>query len=132
MKRFGSTKGTPGLVISNRLSNSSIIVPVPEILKSWWIMAFATNYRNASSGYIAISGLLKESIMHNGNNCNYPPPTQPISNHQILEKAAKIISDQFSDKDVFCDAKSTQSFLSFKLGHYEREVFAIMILYQWN
>lgn len=70
--------------------------------------------------------------MHNITNHNYPHQQQPMSEHQILEKAAKIIADKFCDKDTFCNAKSTQEFLTFKLAKHEREVFAVMILDNQN
>jgi len=70
--------------------------------------------------------------MHNKTNHNYPHQQQPMSDHQILEKAAEIVADKFCDKDAFCNAKSTQEFLTFKLAKHEREVFAVMILDNQN
>jgi len=66
--------------------------------------------------------------MHNKVNLDYPVHQQPMTEHQILEKAAEIISNKFTDKDAFTDAASSKQFLTFKLAKYEREVFAIMIL----
>ncbi len=47
---------------------------------------------------------------------------------QILETAANIIADKYLHDDVFINSQATKDFLRFKLGGYEREVFAIMLL----
>ncbi|WP_019617140.1 JAB domain-containing protein [Psychromonas ossibalaenae] len=57
---------------------------------------------------------------------------KPMTKHQILEKASEIIADKFAEKDAFCNAKATQEYLRFKLGKYEREVFAVMLLDNQN
>ena len=54
-KRCVSTSGSPGLLISRRRSNISIIGPAPVIVKSWWIRALATSSRMATGGNIGIS-----------------------------------------------------------------------------
>jgi DNA repair protein RadC len=69
--------------------------------------------------------------MHNKTNHDYPSH-QPMSEHQILEKAADIISAKFIDKDAFTDVTSSKQFLTFKLAQHEREVFAVMILDNQN
>lgn len=65
--------------------------------------------------------------MHNKTNHDYPCHQQLMTEHQILEKVAEIISTKFSDKDAFTDVTSSKQFLTFKLAKHEREVFAIMI-----
>jgi len=47
---------------------------------------------------------------------------------QILETAANIIAEKYLHEDVFCNSQATKDFLRFKLGGYEREVFAVMLL----
>jgi len=47
---------------------------------------------------------------------------------QILETAANIIAEKYLHDDVFINSQATKDFLRFKLGGYEREVFAIMLL----
>ncbi len=51
-KRWVSTRGSPGLVISIRSSKISTIGPEPVTKKSWWMRALATSSRTASSGNI--------------------------------------------------------------------------------
>ena len=65
--------------------------------------------------------------MHNKSKYNYPKQ-QSMSEHQILERAAKIIESKLIQLDAFSDAKSSKEYLTFKLAQYEREVFAVMIL----
>lgn len=47
---------------------------------------------------------------------------------QILETAANIIADKYLHENVFCNSQATKDFLKFKLGGYEREVFAVLLL----
>jgi DNA repair protein RadC len=47
---------------------------------------------------------------------------------QVLEKAAEILANKHLTSDAFTSSQATKDFLQFKLGKYEREVFAIMIL----
>jgi len=47
---------------------------------------------------------------------------KPMTDHQILEKASEIIATKFIDGDMFTQAQLTKDF------HYEREVFAVMLL----
>lgn len=56
------------------------------------------------------------------------PTNYPMTEHQILEKASEIIAAKFIDGDKFSSAKSTKEYLTFKLAHYEHEVFAVMFL----
>lgn len=53
---------------------------------------------------------------------------KPMTEHQILEKAAEIIATKFISNDMFTDAKATKEYLSFKLANYEKEVFAVILL----
>ncbi|WP_372880294.1 DNA repair protein RadC [Psychromonas sp.] len=53
---------------------------------------------------------------------------QPMTAVQVLEKAAEIVAERYFHGDVFCSAKATKDFLTFKMGGYEREVFAVMLL----
>lgn len=52
----------------------------------------------------------------------------PISAHQVLEKAAEIIAERYLRGDAFCSSQATKDFVTFKLGDYEREVFAVLYL----
>lgn len=65
--------------------------------------------------------------MHTKSNHTYPL-SKPMTEHQILEKAAEIIASKFVEGDAFTDAKATKEFLTYKLGNYEKEVFAVMLL----
>ncbi len=51
---------------------------------------------------------------------------------QILESAASIVAEKFSDKDVYSDPDLTKEFLMYKLSGHEREVFAVMFLNSQN
>ena len=53
---------------------------------------------------------------------------KPMTEHQILEKAAEIVATKFINNDVFTDDKTTKEYLSFKLANYDKEVFAVMLL----
>ncbi|PTP43459.1 RadC family protein [Vibrio splendidus] len=50
------------------------------------------------------------------------------SAHQVLEKAAEIIAELYLRGDAFCNPQATKDFITFKLGRYEREVFALLYL----
>ena len=67
--------------------------------------------------------------MHTRTNQDYRF-SKPMTEHQILEKAAEIVATKFisSEGDAFTNVGSTKDFLSFKLANYEREVFAVMLL----
>ncbi|MDE1348528.1 DNA repair protein RadC [Vibrio aestuarianus] len=58
---------------------------------------------------------------------NYKIPDH-IPEHFILERAAEILERKYLRFETFSDAKSTMKFLSFKLGKYEQEVFAVLLL----
>jgi len=53
---------------------------------------------------------------------------EPISAYQILEKAAEILSDRYIRTDAFINPQATMDYLSCKLGGYDKEVFAVMML----
>lgn len=67
--------------------------------------------------------------MHTRTNQDYRF-SKPMTEHQILEKAAEIVATKFisSEGDAFTNVGNTKDFLSFKLANYEREVFAVMLL----
>lgn len=62
--------------------------------------------------------------MHDSTHCF----NGPISAHQVLEKAAEIIAERYLRGDAFCNPQATKDFVKFKLGSYEREVFAVLAL----
>lgn len=53
---------------------------------------------------------------------------QPMTAEQVLDKAAEILACKYVKKDSYTSSQATKDFLSFKLGKYEREVFAVMLL----
>lgn len=53
---------------------------------------------------------------------------EPMTENQILEKAAEILACKYVREDAFTSSQATRDFLRFKLGNYEREVFAVMLL----
>ena len=53
---------------------------------------------------------------------------KPMTADQVLEKASEILKNKHLTSDVFTSSEATKDFLKFKLGNYEREVFAVMIL----
>jgi len=65
--------------------------------------------------------------MHKNKTQSYPQ-NQLMTDHQILERASEIIASKFIAGDEFTDAKTTKEYLTFKLGHHESEVFALMFL----
>lgn len=52
----------------------------------------------------------------------------PLNSHQILEKAAEILASRFQREGTFDNPSATKDYLSYQLAHYEREVFAVMLL----
>lgn len=53
---------------------------------------------------------------------------EPMTAHQVLEKAAVILAIQFSRGGCFNSPDATKQYLSCKLGSHEREVFAVLLL----
>ncbi len=58
IRRLTSLRGAPGLVMTIRLENISIVMFIPEIPKSWCTKALAVNSRMATRGYSATSSRL--------------------------------------------------------------------------
>lgn len=52
----------------------------------------------------------------------------PQSDESILASAANIIAERYVKKDAYTNPQATKDFLTYKLGGYEREVFAVMLL----
>ncbi|WP_417227124.1 RadC family protein [Amphritea sp.] len=52
----------------------------------------------------------------------------PLTKHQVLEKASSILAEQLVNSDAYCNPDKTKAYLEFKLAHYEREVFGVMLL----
>lgn len=53
---------------------------------------------------------------------------KPMTENQVLEKAAEILACKYVREGAFTSSQATREFLRFKLGNYEREVFAVMLL----
>lgn len=53
---------------------------------------------------------------------------QPMTAEQVLDKAAEILECKYVRAGTYTSSQATKDFLSFKLGRYEREVFAAMLL----
>lgn len=53
---------------------------------------------------------------------------EPLTAHQVLEKAAEILSNQFSREGSICNAQDTKRYLTYKLAGNTREVFALLLL----
>lgn len=65
--------------------------------------------------------------MHNKHQMNYVS-SGPMTANQVLEKAAELVAEKYLRGDAFCNPQATKDYLTFKMGNYEREVFAVMIL----
>ena len=53
---------------------------------------------------------------------------EPMTAEQVLEKAAEILQSKYMSGEAFTSSQATLDFLQFKLGRYEKEVFAILEL----
>ena len=53
---------------------------------------------------------------------------EPVTAHQVLEKAEEILSERYQRDGEFCNPNSAKDFLRLKLSQQEREVFAVMLL----
>jgi DNA repair protein RadC len=62
--------------------------------------------------------------MHNN---NYPKSIQ-LNDEQILERAVEILAGRFVREDCFNNVEVTKEYVRVKLGQYEREVFAVLLL----
>lgn len=51
-----------------------------------------------------------------------------MNEQQVLEEAADILETRYIRGDAFSNPDKTKQFLSFKLGGFEREVFAVLLL----
>jgi|TARA_B110000240_G_C13460085_1_gene436278 DNA repair protein RadC len=54
--------------------------------------------------------------------------TNVVNESQVLEQAAKILSKRTFGGQSFNSAEDTKTFLQFKLGIYDKEVFFVMLL----
>jgi len=52
----------------------------------------------------------------------------PMTAEQVLEKAAEILQNKYLAGEAFTSSQATLDFLQLKLGKYDREVFAVMVL----
>ena len=52
----------------------------------------------------------------------------PVTADRVLDAAAEILAARGFRGDQYCNPNATKDFLSCKLGNYEREVFAVMLL----
>ncbi|MDT3272883.1 DNA repair protein RadC [Shewanella sp. SP2S2-4] len=52
----------------------------------------------------------------------------PQTAEEVLASAANIIAERYVKKDAYTNPQATKDFLTYKLGGYEREVFAVMLL----
>ncbi|MCT7944184.1 DNA repair protein RadC [Shewanella sp. SP1W3] len=59
---------------------------------------------------------------------NQPINHWPQTAEAILASAANIIAERYVKKDAYNNPQATKDFLTYKLGGYEREVFAVMLL----
>lgn len=65
--------------------------------------------------------------MTNDSTIQYVTQT-PLTKLQVLEKASAILAEQLSSTDAYCDPRKVKDFLKYRLAHYEREVFGVMLL----
>ncbi|MAD75685.1 MAG: hypothetical protein CML20_13015 [Rheinheimera sp.] len=47
---------------------------------------------------------------------------------EVLDKAATLIAKKYARQDAFTNPQATKDYLTYKLAHHEREVFAVMLL----
>ncbi|MCB1616108.1 MAG: DNA repair protein RadC [Pseudomonadales bacterium] len=71
--------------------------------------------------------------MHNNDSSALSPShdyvfTQPVTAHQVLEKATELLAERYLRQGEFFQAEDTKHYLQHKLGVYEREVFAVLLL----
>lgn len=53
---------------------------------------------------------------------------EPLTAREVLEKAAEILQDRYARSGEFSQASLAKEYLSYKLGGYDREVFAVLLL----
>ncbi|MFN1533571.1 RadC family protein [Vibrio jasicida] len=66
--------------------------------------------------------------MHNSSKPTDYPITSSLTDNQVLEQAAEIIAKRYLRGDIFTSPTDTKTFLTYKLGNYDREVFALLLL----
>ena len=54
----------------------------------------------------------------------------PMTEHQVLEKAAEILACKYVRQDAFCSSEATKDFLRFKLGLLGIRLLAAVL--QWS
>ncbi|MCB2382155.1 DNA repair protein RadC [Shewanella sp. SR1] len=62
------------------------------------------------------------------NSIDQPINPWPQTADEVLASAANIIAERYVKKDAYTNPQATKDFLTYKLGGYEREVFAVMLL----
>jgi DNA repair protein RadC len=68
--------------------------------------------------------------MHN--RISNPKANYQISESEILDQAAEIISNRYLRGDVLTSPQATKEYLTYKIGNYDREVFAVLLLDNQN
>jgi DNA repair protein RadC len=61
-------------------------------------------------------------------NSNQYVTRTPMTADQVLEMASEIIASKYKRGETLITAEAAKKFLQSKLGHYEREVFAVLLL----
>ncbi|QRV24057.1 RadC family protein [Marinomonas foliarum] len=61
-------------------------------------------------------------------NSNHYVTRKPMTADQVLEMASEIIASKYKRGETLVTAEAAKKFLQSKLGHYEREVFAVLLL----
>ncbi|TKG17711.1 RadC family protein [Vibrio lentus] len=56
------------------------------------------------------------------------PPHQPSSLNELLETAAEALAQKYKREGTFTNPNNVKEYLKLKLGAYDREVFALMLL----
>lgn len=59
---------------------------------------------------------------------NHYVTTTPLTASQVFEKAAELLATQYQRECSFTKPEHTKQYLSMKLAHQEREVFAVLFL----
>lgn len=59
---------------------------------------------------------------------NHYPPHQTSDLTELLEQAAEALANKYKREGTFTNSENVKEYLQFKLGAYDREVFALMLL----
>lgn len=59
---------------------------------------------------------------------NHYPPHQTSSLNELLEHAAEVLAQKYKREGTFTNPNNVKEYLRLKLGSYDREVFALMLL----